>query len=184
MTESVVRHQRAWLSLGSNQSPETHLAAALRELRDRFGDLVVSPVYRTRAVGFDGPDFLNLAVGLDSDLDAVALDAWLHALEDRHGRLRDGPRFSSRTLDVDLVLYGDLVLEGPGHLRLPRPDLVEHAFVLKPMADIAPELVHPLRDATLARLWADYTGPRDLELAPALAESTAHGDRSRHTDVS
>lgn len=165
------RGTRAWLSLGSNQSPERYLAAALRELRERFGELTVSPVYRTRSVGFDGPDFLNLAVGLDSDLDAVALDAWLHALEDRHDRRRDGPRFSSRTLDVDLVLFGDTVLDGPGHLRLPRPDLVEHAFVLKPMADIAPDLIHPLRGATLARLWTDFSGPRDLEPVPAPDDS-------------
>ena len=162
---------RAWLSLGSNQSPQRYLAAALHELHERFGPLLVSPVYRTRAVGFDGPDFLNLAVGLDSDLDAVGLDRWLHALEDRHDRRRDGPRFSSRTLDVDLVLFGDEVREGPGHLRLPRPDLLEHAFVLKPMADIAPELVHPLRGTTLAQLWADFAGPRNLEPAPDLIAS-------------
>lgn len=164
-------HTRAWLSLGSNQSPERYLAAALGELRARFGALIVSPVYRTRSVGFDGPDFLNLAVGLDSDLDAIALDAWLHALEDRHDRRRDGPHFSSRTLDVDLVLFGDAVLDGPGHLRLPRPDLVEHAFVLKPMADIAADVIHPLRAISLAQLWADFTGPRDLEPAPSLDDS-------------
>lgn len=179
MTEAI-RTTRAWLSLGSNQSPEHHLAAALRELRERFGELTVSPVYRTRAVGFDGPDFLNLAVGLDSDLDAVELDRWLHALEDRHGRRRDGPRFASRTLDVDLVLFGDQVREGPGHLRLPRPDLVQHAFVLKPMADIAPELPHPLRGVTLAQLWADYSGPRELDVAPDLPTAPGKGSSHAH----
>jgi 2-amino-4-hydroxy-6-hydroxymethyldihydropteridine diphosphokinase len=156
MTETKAT-TRAWLSLGSNQSPQCHLAAALRELRERFGELVVSPVYRTRAVGFDGPDFLNLAVGLDSDLDAVELDRWLHALEDRHGR------------------RGDEVREGPGHLRLPRPDLVQHAFVLKPMADIAPDVRHPLQGVGLAQLWAGYTGPRDLEVAPDLPETPDSG---------
>jgi 2-amino-4-hydroxy-6-hydroxymethyldihydropteridine diphosphokinase len=150
------RH-RAWLSLGSNLDPERNLRAALAELRERFGAIVVSPVYRFAAVGFEGPDFLNLAVGLDTELDPVALDEWLHALEDRHGRLRDVPRFSSRTLDVDIVLYDDLVSSGPGHLQIPRKELAE-AFVLLPLADIAPDLRHPVSGRSLGEMWA--TGSR------------------------
>ncbi|HEX7112348.1 MAG TPA: 2-amino-4-hydroxy-6-hydroxymethyldihydropteridine diphosphokinase [Mizugakiibacter sp.] len=146
---------RAWLSLGSNLEPARHLRAALDELAARFGALTVSPVYRTPAVGFDGPDFLNLAVGLDTELEPTALDAWLHALEDRHGRRRDVPRYASRTLDVDIVLYDDVVLRGPGHLEIPRPELA-HAFVLKPLADIAPDLRHPVSGKTLAELWAAF----------------------------
>ncbi len=80
---------RVYLSLGSNIEPEKHLSAALGELRERFGDIEISPAYRFAAVGFDGPDFVNLAVGLDTDLDPVALNDWLHALEDRNGRRRD-----------------------------------------------------------------------------------------------
>ncbi len=159
---------RAWLSLGSNIEPQQHLRAALDALRERFGELLVSPVYRTPAVGFEGPDFLNLAVALDSDLDPLALNQWLHALEDRLGRRRDVPRFSSRTLDVDIVLFDDLVLNGPGNLELPRGELVKHAFVLRPMADIGPELVHPLLGRTLAQLWRDF--PRaDAREATTLA---------------
>lgn len=140
---------RAYLSLGSNIEPETHLRAALAELRARFGTLLVSPVYRSRAVGFDGPDFLNLAVGLDTELDPTALDEWLHALEDRHGRRRDVPRYSSRTLDADIVLFDDLVVDGPGHLRIPRPEIAE-PFVLKPLCDIAPEARDPVDGRTIA----------------------------------
>ena len=147
---------RAYLSLGSNLEPERHLAAALAALRARYGELLVSPTYRTPAVGFEGPDFLNLAVGLDTDETPEALDAWLHALEDAQGRRRDVPRFSSRTLDVDLVLYDQRVLRGPGNLELPRPDLARHAFVLKPMVDLAPDLVHPVLGRTLAQLWAEF----------------------------
>jgi len=154
---------QAWLSLGSNIEPEAHLRRALAELRDAFGTLVESPVYRTAAVGFDGPDFLNMAVGLDTGLDAVALDAWLHALEDRHGRRRDVPRFSSRTLDVDLLLYDDLVLRGPGNLELPRPDLIRHAFVLAPMADIAGDVVHPVLKRSLESLWADHADHTSIQ---------------------
>ena len=147
---------RAMLSLGSNLEPERHLAAAVAELRARFGGVEPSPVYRTPAVGFEGPDFLNLAAIIDTDLEPAALDAWLHALEDRHGRRRDVPRFSSRTLDVDLVLYDDRALRGPGNLELPRGELAKHAFVLKPCADLAPEWVHPTLGRTLAELWAAF----------------------------
>jgi 2-amino-4-hydroxy-6-hydroxymethyldihydropteridine diphosphokinase len=154
---------RAWLSLGSNIDPERHLHRALAELRVAFGTLIESPVYRTAAVGFDGPDFLNMAVGLDTDLDAIALDAWLHGLEDRNGRRRDVPRFSSRTLDVDLLLYDDLVMSGPGNLELPRPDLIEHAFVLAPMVDIAGELIHPVLHRSLADIWADHQGDATVQ---------------------
>lgn len=155
---------RAYLSLGSNLEPEKNLRAALAELRARFGTIVVSPAYRCKAVGFDGPDFFNLAVAIDTDLEPVALNDWLHALEDRHGRRRDVPRFSSRTLDVDIVLYDDLVMQGEGHLELPRSEL-KHAFVLKPLADIAPDAVHPISGKTLAALWAEHA-PADESIRP------------------
>lgn len=151
---------RAYLSLGSNIDPGHWLGLAVRELRERFGKLDVSPVYRSAAVGFDGPDFLNLAVAMDSDLGPEALNDWLHALEDRHGRIRGGKRYASRTLDVDIVFYDDLVLSGDGHLQIPRGEL-RHAFVLKPMADIAPALRHPVLGRTLAELWAAF--PVDSE---------------------
>jgi 2-amino-4-hydroxy-6-hydroxymethyldihydropteridine diphosphokinase len=152
--------ERAYLSLGSNVEPERHLRAALAELRARYGPLDVSPAYRTRAEGFDGPDFVNLAVGLDSDLDPIALHEWLHALEDRHGRRRDVPRFSDRTLDVDIVLFGDRIVDGPGAPRIPRAEL-DQPFVLKPLADIAPDVVDPLSGRTLAELWAAHPAARD-----------------------
>ena len=143
---------KAYLSLGSNLDAAQHLRGAIAALRERFGEVVLSPVYRTRAVGFVGADFYNSAAIVDSELEPQALNDWLHALEDRHGRVRTGPRYGDRTLDIDIVLYDDRLLEGPGNLRIPRPEL-KHAFVLRPLADIAPDLVVPGDGRTLAQLW-------------------------------
>jgi len=140
------------LSLGSNIEPERYLRAALDELAATFGALVVSPAYRTPAVGFDGATFLNNAVRLRCDWSLQRMEDWLHALEDRHGRVRTGPRLADRTLDVDVVFHGDLVLREGDKVRIPRPEL-KHAFVLKPLADIAPDFVAPLSGRTLAQLW-------------------------------
>ena len=142
----------AYLSLGSNQQPLEHLPRALAEMRAHFGRLRVSPLYRTPAVGFEGPDFLNAAVILETSLGPEVLDDWLHALEDAHGRRRDLPRFSDRPLDIDIVFYEQLQLRGPGNLEIPRPEL-RHAFVLKPLADLAPEFRVPGDGRTLGELW-------------------------------
>jgi 2-amino-4-hydroxy-6-hydroxymethyldihydropteridine diphosphokinase len=146
---------RAYLSLGSNLDPGVHLRGAIDALHRRFGTVVLSPVYRTRAVGFDGNDFHNAAAVIETELDPVALNDWLHALEDAHGRDRSGPRYGDRTLDIDIVLYDDRVLSGPGNLRIPRPEL-QHAFVLKPLADIAAEVMVPGDGRTLSQLWAAH----------------------------
>ena len=146
---------KAYLSLGSNVDAIRHLRIAVQALRERFGDVVLSPVYRTRAVGFDGPDFHNAAAVIESDLDPHALNAWLHALEDAHGRDRSGPRYGNRTLDIDIVLFDDRIVEGAGNLRIPRPEL-RHAFVLRPLAEIAPDVVMPGDGRTLAQLWAAH----------------------------
>ncbi|WP_426661549.1 2-amino-4-hydroxy-6-hydroxymethyldihydropteridine diphosphokinase [Rhodanobacter aciditrophus] len=158
---------RVYLSLGSNLEPHRYLRAALDELRTHFGAIAVSPAYRSRSVGFDGADFVNLAVGLDTELEPEALNDWLHALEDRHGRRRDVPRYSDRTLDVDVVLYGEQVIDGPGHLQIPRKEL-QHAFVLKPLADIAPQVRHPVSGRTMAELWAAFPQEREPLLAEPL----------------
>jgi 2-amino-4-hydroxy-6-hydroxymethyldihydropteridine diphosphokinase len=169
-----VRAGRAYLSLGSNQDPERHLRSAIAALRERFGGVSLSDVYRFPAVGFEGADFLNGAAAIDSDLDPFALNDWLHALEDAHGRDRSGPRFGDRPLDIDIVFYDDLILNGPifeghGYLRLPRDEL-RHAFVLRPLAEIAPTFVDPRSGRTLADLWA---ASPERETRCALAISAA-----------
>ncbi len=159
---------RAYLSLGSNLSPEQNLRTAVAALRERFGEVEVSPVYRTASVGFKGPDFLNAIVAIDSDIHPFALNEWLHALEEAHGRDRRDASYSNRPLDIDIIYFGELVLDGPGDFQLPRPEL-HHAFVLKPLADIAPEFVDPIRGITLAKLWSVHpehaTPPTQIDLA-------------------
>jgi 2-amino-4-hydroxy-6-hydroxymethyldihydropteridine diphosphokinase len=159
---------RAYLSLGSNIEPERNLREAVAALRERFGEVLLSPVYRTAAVGFAGPEFLNAVAVIDSDIHPFALNDWLHALEIAQGRDRRDASYSNRPLDIDIIYFGDLVLDGPGDFQLPRPEL-RHAFVLKPLADVAPDFVDPIRGATLAQLWAAHpqhdTPPQQVELA-------------------
>ena len=146
--------RETYLSLGSNVDAETNLRSAVASLRERFGEVLVSPVYRTRAVGFDGPDFLNAVARIDCDTDPFALHRWLHKLEEQHGRDSRDADYSNRPLDIDIVYFGSLVLD-VGALQLPRPEL-RYAFVLKPMADIAPDFLDPLRETTMAELWAAH----------------------------
>ncbi len=157
----------AYLSLGSNMDPERHLRAAAAALRARFGEVVFSDVVRTTAVGFEGPDFLNAAAIIHTDLDPQSLDAWLHGLETAQGRDRDAPRMSSRTLDIDIVFFDQLVLAATdgSHLQIPRPEL-QHAFVLQPLAQIAPDYHHPLNGSTLKALWSQH--PRCSSPLPAV----------------
>lgn len=149
-----------YLSLGSNEDPKHYLMLAVDALKDKFGEILLSPVYRTPAVGFEGPDFLNAAARIKTDIDVLTLDAWLHQLEDRHGRKRDVPRYSSRTLDIDIIFFDDLIVSGPGNLCIPRPEL-KHPFVLKPLADIAPHFRDPVSGKTLARCWAEHPSFND-----------------------
>ena len=146
-----------YISAGSNIDPEQNLRLAYRELRSRYGELRVSPVYRTRAVGFAGADFLNCVFSLRTAEPAEAVVAVLEALHDEAGRVRSGGRFASRTLDLDLLLYGDAVIPEPP-VKVPREDIRKYAFVLKPLADIAPNLCDPLSGETLQALWRAFPG--------------------------
>jgi len=146
---------RIYISIGSNIDPARNVRRALAALRREFGPLALSPVYESEAVGFAGDNFLNLVAGAGTTLPAQAVAARLHAIEDAHGRDRSGPRFSSRVIDLDLLLYDSLVLDTPG-LVLPREEILDNAFVLRPLADLAPELVHPVAGRTMAELWADF----------------------------
>lgn len=142
---------KAYVSIGSNVEPERHVALALDALRAHFGVLEVSPVYRTAAVGFEGDDFLNLVAGFETPLGVTEVDRALDGIEAAAGRNRSEPRFAPRTLDLDLLLFGDAVIDTDS-VRVPRRELVKYAFMLRPLADIAPALRHPVLGLSLAEL--------------------------------
>jgi 2-amino-4-hydroxy-6-hydroxymethyldihydropteridine diphosphokinase len=152
-----------FVGAGSNIAPERHLGAGLAALAEHFGLLRLSPVYRNSPVGFEGEDFLNMAIGFHTDAPVTEVAAALAAIEAAHGRARGEAKFAPRTLDLDLLLYGDLVVETEG-LQLPRDEIVRYAFVLKPLADLAGELRHPVLGRSFAELWRDFAGtPHPLE---------------------
>jgi 2-amino-4-hydroxy-6-hydroxymethyldihydropteridine diphosphokinase len=141
---------RIWLSLGSNQARERSLRGAVRMLREAFGSLILSPVYESAAVGFAGDPFLNLVVGAETDWPIEAVQRRLREIEDAHGRVRGPDRFAPRTLDIDLLTYGDAVRP---ELDLPRAEIARYAFVLGPLADVAPDDIHPVLGQTYGALW-------------------------------
>ncbi|MCY3604526.1 MAG: 2-amino-4-hydroxy-6-hydroxymethyldihydropteridine diphosphokinase [Gammaproteobacteria bacterium] len=159
---------RVYVSAGSNIEPRANLEAACAALKDHYPDLELSPLYETPAEGFSGPPFLNLVVSFRTN---EAPEEILEALAEREalaGRDRSGGKFASRTLDLDLLLYGDRVDEA---LKLPHPDIERYAFVLKPLADLAPDLRHPVSGVSIAELWQSFSGPRHLREVDGLIES-------------
>ncbi len=152
---------RVYISIGSNVDRERYVTAALNALADWFGELAISPVYESEAVGFDGAPFLNLVVGVTTDLPVGTLSRRFKQLEADNGRRRDVPKFSARTLDLDILTYGDIV----GHIEgveLPRGEILTNAFVLKPLADLAPGALHPVTGQSYGELWREYRSDQRL----------------------
>ena len=147
----------AWvyISLGSNIDREALTRAGVNSLQQKYGELVLSSVYESEAVGFEGDSFYNMVIALQTDESVSDVAQVLHSIEDEHGRDRSGPRFSSRTLDLDLLLYDDLIIN-EGKLQIPRDEILERAFVLWPMAEVAPDLLHPEANKAYAQLWDEF----------------------------
>ena len=147
-----------FVAIGSNVEAEKNIRAAVRLLRGRFGALRLSPVYRNPPVGFEGADFLNLVSSFDTEIGVAEVQTALDDIELRCGRERDARRFAPRTIDLDLLLYGDLVSP---KAKLPRADILKYAFVLKPLVDLAPENWHPLTGHNFSDYWRDFSGDKN-----------------------
>jgi len=147
---------QVYVGIGSNIDRDKNVQGGIIELKRRFENIIVSPVYLCPAFGFEGDDFYNLVVGFETNKDVDQVSSELREIEFQFGRKRNETRFSSRTLDIDLLLYGDLV--NSTH-DIPRSDILKYAFVLKPLADIAPDLVHPTTGRAIASIWSEFNKP-------------------------
>ncbi len=145
----------ATVSIGSNIDKEKHIPSSIQALQQVFGELILSSIYKTAAMGFEGEDFYNLIVRFDTDLTAKQVAKILRQIELDHGRSRSSQKFSSRTLDLDLVLFGDQVIRD-GRLQIPRDEIEKYAFVLEPLAEIAGEERHPVSGKTYRQLWENF----------------------------
>ena len=160
-----------YVAAGSNVEPIGNLRRALGVLAAHYPSMRASRAWRNRAVGFEGDDFVNLAVGFETADDVRTVLGRLHEAEAACGRARNAPKWAPRSMDLDILMYGDMVCDEPG-LVLPRPDLLRRAYMLGPMAELAPDLVHPLERATMAELWSRFDRdahamePVDLGWAP------------------
>lgn len=147
-----------FVAIGSNVRPEEHVRKALRLMRRRFGSLRLSPVYLNKAVGFEGDDFINLVTVFGTALALGELATALDEIELACGRERGAAKFSPRTLDLDLLLYGQETAAEP--MRLPRKEILEYAFVLKPLTDLAPRHRHPVTRRSYAEHWREFAGDK------------------------
>ena len=165
-------HVRVFVAAGSNVEPEKHLPHACAQVAHTWPDARFSRAYRNVAVGFDGPDFINLVIGFSAAQPLESVLAHLHAIETQCGRPRYAPKWASRTMDLDVLLYGELVAQ-TGEYTVPRPDLLKRPYMLGPLAEIAPEVVHPVAGRSIGELWAHFDRdghamtPVELDLPPA-----------------
>jgi len=144
-----------FLGIGSNQSPEENLRLAIRELGNRYGKLDLSPIYKSASIGFDGEDFLNLAVHFRSDVSVLSICTEIDLIHNLAGRECGSDKWESRPLDIDVLLYNDLILdERPVHV--PREDILKYSFVLRPLAELAPSQVHPVTGRTFLEHWQEF----------------------------
>ncbi len=143
------------VGVGSNIEREHNIRCGVNALRECFKNVEMSTVYESAAVGFDGDPFYNLVVRFETALGIETLAVTLRQIEDRHHRDRTLSSFGPRTLDIDLLLYDDVVLQ-QGKLQLPRDEIEKNAFVLRPLAELSGELIHPVNEKSLSAMWQQF----------------------------
>jgi len=154
----LMRH--IYLGIGSNDKPKENIRLAIKELRDSFGEIQISPVYKNKAVGFKGEDFLNLVVAFHTELSVEEIMKIIEKIHALSGRKRVSEKYSSRTLDIDLLLYGQDILNN-SNFEVPREDILKYSFVLKPLSEMAPNLIHPETKQSIISHWKSMSSKSD-----------------------
>lgn len=145
---------KVFISLGSNIEKERYVIEGLNALKAYFGQLEVSSLYECEAVGFDGDEFYNLVLSFSTEHTIDELADILRQIEFEHGRDLQAMKNTPRTLDLDILLYDDVICDAP--VQLPRKEITYNAFVLWPLSEIAGNLHHPVINRTYDQLWAEY----------------------------
>ncbi|MBC8494486.1 MAG: 2-amino-4-hydroxy-6-hydroxymethyldihydropteridine diphosphokinase [Candidatus Thioglobus sp.] len=150
------------INIGSNQNRETNIAGAIDYLKLNFADIKISDIFESPAEGFEGDDFYNVGVNAKTQLSIEDVNAVLKNIEKTFGRDRTQPKFSSRLIDLDLVIYDAVV--NP-ELNLPRDDIMLYSFVLAPLAQLNGTDTHPLEKQTYQQLWQNFQTNNQFELS-------------------
>jgi 2-amino-4-hydroxy-6-hydroxymethyldihydropteridine diphosphokinase len=158
---------RVYVSIGSNVEREKNIRGAIRALQQRYVDVALSSVYQSKAEGFDGDDFYNLVAAFTTDASLEVLRDTLAEIETAHGRTRNGPRYGARTLDIDILLYGEAIRRDGG-FDIPREEITRCAYVLQPLAELAPAQTHPESGTPFADLWRRFR--KDAEVRKVTLE--------------
>ncbi|MCJ8318416.1 MAG: 2-amino-4-hydroxy-6-hydroxymethyldihydropteridine diphosphokinase [Colwellia sp.] len=143
-----------YISLGSNVEREHYVNAGLSALAKVYGQLTLSSLFESEAIGFSGAAFYNLVIGITTTHSVEQVAEQLRVIEFAHGRSLDAKKYSPRTLDLDLLLFDDLICQSPA--QLPRDEITKNAFVLWPLAEVAPKLMHPILNISYQQLWQNY----------------------------
>ncbi|WP_394184718.1 2-amino-4-hydroxy-6-hydroxymethyldihydropteridine diphosphokinase [Pseudoalteromonas tetraodonis] len=147
-----------FISLGSNINKAEHIRRALVTLNKHFKNTQHSSVFESEAVGFAGNNFYNSVLAATTDMALEDVCALLKQIERDNGRKANDKKFSPRTLDLDLLFYDDVICESPA--QLPRDEITKNAFVLQPLAEVAPDFYHPVAKQTIAQIWNAYNNPQ------------------------
>jgi len=142
-----------FIGIGSSINRRENICLAIQALQKEFGLLTISPVYESEAVGFEGSNFYNLVISLESELEAPQVIKKLKALEIQQGRPEKAVKFAPRTIDFDLLLHDQLI---DASIDVPRAEILTNAFVLKPLSEIAPQLKHPILKKNYQGLWEQF----------------------------
>lgn len=147
-----------YISLGSNVEREYHVQQGLNALAVTFDlpfeQLKLSSLFESEAIGFSGTAFLNMVIGIKTSFSVEEVAKKLRDIEFSYGRTTDAKKFSPRTLDLDLLLYDELIIDSPA--QLPRDEINKNAFVLWPLSEVAPQVVHPILKKNFYTLWQAY----------------------------